>query len=164
VALVSFGKDPQSASGQIALAGILLMLGINLLSGFSNVLVAKEKGKIPPLVLSSSSMILGGAAILLVSLFVEGIRFEVKPPVYYIALSWLCMLSAVAISIWIILLKRPGIKVSDLNLWKFLIPLFGALFSWILIPSEKPQLLTTAGMFFITFALVIAGLLKRKKA
>lgn len=164
VALVSFGKDPQSATGHIALAGILLMLGINLLSGFSNVLVAREKGMIPPLVISSSSMIIGGAALYLFSLPMEGFHLEMKPPMYYISLSWLSLLSALAISIWIILLKRPGIKVSGLNLWKFLIPLFGALFSWMLLPSEKPQLLTVAGMFIITLALVISGLLKRKKA
>lgn len=164
VALVSFGDDPQSATGHIALAGILLMLGINLLSGFSNVLVAKEKAMIPPLVISSSSMVFGGAALFLVSLPFEGFNFQPKPPIYFISLAWLSLLSALAISIWIILLKRPGIKVSDLNLWKFLIPLFGALFSWILLPAENPQALTAAGMFIITLALVISGLLKRKKA
>lgn len=164
VVLVSFGKDPQSASGHIAIAGILLMLGINLLSGFSNVLVAKEKGLVPPLVISSSSMILGGAALFIFSIPIEGIHFEMKPPVYFLSLTWLSLLSAFAISIWIILLKRPGIVVSDLNLWKFLIPLFGALFSWILLPAEKPQAFTTAGMFIITLALVISGLPKRKKA
>ena len=162
VVLVSFGKDSQSATGQIALAGILLMLGINILSGFSNVLVAREKGMVPPLVISSSSMILGGAALFVFSIPFEGIHFEGKPSMYYISLTWLSLLSAIAISIWIILLKRPGIKVSDLNLWKFLIPLFGALFSWILLPTEQPQALTSAGMFIITLALVISGLLKRK--
>lgn len=164
VALVSFGKDPQSVTGHIAVTGILLMLGINLLSGFTNVLVAKEKGMIPPLVISSSSMVLGGAALYIFSLPLEGFHLEYKPPVYYLSLTWLSLLSAIAISIWIILLKRPGIKVSVLNLWKFLIPLFGALFSWILLPAEKPQVLTSAGMFLITLALVISGLLKRKKA
>ena len=163
VALVSFGKDPQSATGQIAVTGILLMLGINLLSGFSNVLVAREKGRVPPLVISSSSMMLGGAALFLFSIPFEGLHFESKPPIYFISLSWLSLLSSIAISIWIILLKRPGIKVSDLNLWKFLIPLLGALFSWILLPAERPQAFTMAGMFIITLALVISGFLKRKK-
>jgi drug/metabolite transporter (DMT)-like permease len=83
---------------------------------------------------------------------------------FYISLTWLSLLSAIAISIWTILLKRPGTRVSDLNLWKFLIPLFGALFSWMLLPAERPQALTVAGMFIITFALVISGLRKRKKA
>ena len=163
VALVSFGKDPQSVTGHIALAGILLLLGMNVLSGFSNVLVARERGMIPPLVISSSSMILGGAALYLFSIPIEGIHFEPKPAVYFISLTWLSLLSAVAISIWIILLKRPGIVVSDLNLWKFLIPLFGAMFSWVLIPAEHPQPITTAGMVIITLALLSSALLKRKK-
>ncbi len=164
VILVSFGKDPQSATGQIAIAGILLMLGINLLSGFSNVLVVREKGMVPPLVISSSSMILGGAALFLFSIPLEGLHFDPKPPIYFVSLTWLSLLSAIAISIWIILLKRPEIKVSDLNLWKFLIPMFGAVFSWIILPAEQPQALTIAGMFIITLSLVISGLLKRKKA
>jgi drug/metabolite transporter (DMT)-like permease len=163
VVLVSFGKDPQSTTGHIAVAGILLMLGINILSGFTNVLVAKEKGMIPPLVISSSSMVLGGAALFIFSIPIEGIHLEAKPTLYYVSLMWLSLLSAIAISIWITLLKRPEIKVSDLNLWKFLIPLFGALFSWIVLPDEQPQLLTTAGMFLITLTLVISALLKRKK-
>ena len=164
VALVSFGKDPQSATGHIAVAGILLMLGVNLLSGFSNVLVAREKGKVPPLVLSSSSMILGGAALFLFSIPLEGFDPQIRPGMFYISLSWLSLLSALAISIWTILLKRPGIVVSDLNLWKFLIPLFGALFSWLLLPDERPQAITVSGMFIITLALVLSGLRKRKKA
>ena len=163
VALVSFGKDPQSVTGHIAVTGILLLLGMNVLSGFSNVLVAREKGMIPPLVISSSSMILGGAALFLFSIPIEGIHFEPKPAVFYIVLTWLSLLSAVAISIWTTLLKRPGIIVSDLNLWKFLIPLFGAVFSWVLIPAEHPQPVTTAGMVIITLALLSSALLKRKK-
>lgn len=163
VVLVSFGKDPQSATGHIAVAGILLMLAINVLSGFSNVIVAREKGMIPPLVISSSSMIIGGAALFIFSIPIEGIQFEPKPPVYFISLAWLSLLSAVAISIWITLLKRPGIKVSDLNLWKFMIPMFGALVSWILLPAEEPMPLTITGMFIITLALIISALLQRKK-
>jgi len=163
VALVSFGKDPQSVTGHIAVAGILLLLGVNILSGLSNVLVAREKGMVPPLVISSSAMIIGGAALFLFSIPIEGIHFESKPTVYFIALIWLSLLSAIAISIWITLLKRPGIVVSDLNLWKFMIPLFGAMLSWVLIPAEHPQPITTAGMVIITLALLSSALLKRKK-
>jgi len=162
VVLVSFGKDPQSATGHIAVAGILLMLGINVLSGFTNVLVAREKKMIPPLVISSASMIIGGAGLYLFSLPLEGFHWGFKPPIFYLSLGWLSLLSAVAISIWITLLKRPGIVISDLNLWKFLIPLFGAVFSWILLPGERPQALTILGMIIISFALVFSNLLQSK--
>lgn len=162
VVLVSLSRDPNSVSGHIALAGVLLLVSINILSGFTNVLIARERGMIPPLVLSSGSMILGGGALYLVSLVVEGVNPGPKPIEYYGSLAWLSMLSAVAISVWTVLLKRPGIKVSHLNFWKFLIPLFGAVLSWILLEGEKPQILTLLGMFTIAISLVVLNLVQRK--
>jgi len=163
VVLVSLGKDPSSAGGNIAIAGILLMVAINILSGFTNVLVAKRSKMIPPLVISSASMTLGGAALFILSIPLEGLHFEPDPAPYYISLIWLSLLSAVAISIWISLLKSPGVKVSDLNLWKFLIPLFGAVLSWILIPGENPELLSISGMAVIAVSLLGLNLVNRKK-
>jgi drug/metabolite transporter (DMT)-like permease len=163
VVLVSLGKDPGSASGHLALAGILLMVGINVLSGFNNVIVASEWNRIPPLVISSASMGIGGLALFLVALPLEGLDLGPKPPVYFVALGWLSMLSAVAVSIWLSLLKRPGIKVSDLNLWKFIIPVAGAILSWIIVPGEHPRPVSVLGMGIITFSLVILNLINRKK-
>ena len=163
VVLVSLGKDPESLTGNIALMGIIFMLLINVISGFSNVLVASEKGKIPPLVISSASMIIGGASLFLFSLPFEGLQLDPKPLPYYLSLAWLSLLSAVAISVWITLLKRPGIVVSDLNLWKFLIPVFGAILSWILLPAEHPEPVTIAGMLIIASSLIILNLVNRKK-
>ncbi len=163
VILVSMGKDPNSLTGNIAILGILLMLSINVLSGFTNVLVASEKKMIPPLVISSASMIIGGTTLFLFSIPFEGLHFEAKPAPYYVSLVWLSLLSAIAISIWITLLKRPGTKVSDLNLWKFLIPLFGAVISWLVVPGEDPQLLSIIGMIIIAVSLVLLNLVNRKK-
>ncbi len=53
--------------------------------------------------------------------------------------------------------------MSGLNLWKFLIPLFGVFFSWLLIPEEQPQPLTAAGMIIISLALLASNLVQRKK-
>jgi len=162
VALVTLSRDPESMTGRIALMGVLLLVAVNILSGFTNVLIAREKGMIPPLVLSSSSMIIGGGGLFLISMLVEGMHAGPKPMVYYGSLAWLSLLSAIAISIWMVLLKRPGIKVSDLNFWKFLIPLFGAVLSWILLPGEEPQLLTILGMVVIALSLIILNLVQRK--
>ncbi len=163
VFLVSMGKDPNSLTGRIVIAGVLLMLAVNILSGFTNVLIARENKMIPPLVISSASMIIGGTGLFLFSIPLEGLHFMVKPAPYYISLLWLSLLSAIAISIWITLLKRPGTKVSDLNLWKFLIPLFGAVLSWLLVPGEEPQLLSLIGMIVIAVSLVVLNLVNRKK-
>lgn len=163
VVLVSLGKDPASRTGRVALTGILLMVGVNIISGINNVIIAREKRRIPPLVISSASMLIGGLGLFLFSIPVEGIHLGPKPAAYWLSLGWLSMLSAVAISIWLTLLKRPGIVVSDLNLWKFLIPLSGALLSWWLVPGEQPEVISIAGMSIIALSLVFLNLINRKK-
>jgi drug/metabolite transporter (DMT)-like permease len=63
-------------------------------------------------------------------------------------------MSAYAFSLWFKLLQRPNVKVSELNLWKFIIPVVGAILSWILVPGEKPEWLTITGMVIITSSLI----------
>lgn len=160
IVLVIFGRN-KGMSGAINLLGILILIGNNIISGFSNVIIALEKRSIPPLVLSSVSMVFGGLLLFLFSLPVEGLDFSPKPPVYYFSLGWLSILSAVAISIWVVLLKKPGIVVSDLNLWKFLIPVSGAALAWFILPEESPNWITLTGMLITAGALIIFNRLSR---
>ena len=64
-------------------------------------------------------------------------------------------MAAAAFSIWYKLLQRPGVKVSELNLWKFIIPVAGAILSWLLVPGEKPEWITISGMIIITVSLIL---------
>ncbi|MBE0653659.1 MAG: hypothetical protein IH594_07660, partial [Bacteroidales bacterium] len=98
----------------------------------------------------------------LFSIPIEGFVFELKPAIYYGALAWLSFLSAAAISIWYGLLKRPGVKVSDLNFWKFLIPVTGAMLAWLVIPGEQPSLIAIAGMSVTALSLVLLNIHRRR--
>ncbi len=154
VVLVSLGRHGEAAGESLKLIGILILVGNNIISGISNVIIALEKKKIPPLVLSSASMIFGGGLLFLFSIPVEGWSPSVKPLPYYLSLGWLSILSAVAISLWVTLLKKPGIMVSELNMWKFLIPVVGAILAWILLPDESPDWISIAGMIITGVALI----------
>ncbi|MDF1571921.1 MAG: DMT family transporter [Bacteroidales bacterium] len=154
IILVSLGRN-EGIDNAVRLAGILILVGNNIISGFSNVIIALEKKKIPPLVLSSISMIFGGLLLFLFSIPVEGLDLSPKPLPYYLSLGWLSILSALAISIWVILLKKPDVKVSDLNMWKFLIPVSGAILAWTILPGESPDLLSVLGMVITAITLII---------
>lgn len=162
IVLVSAGRNNFSELGNIKILGIILLLLVNLTSGFGNVFVAKDGDKIPPLVLSSSTMIIGGAGLFLFSLPIEGFHPGIKPFEYYGALIWLSFLSAAAISIWFVLLKRPSVKVSDLNFWKFLIPVTGAVLAWLILPGEKPNWIAITGMVIIAISLIMLNINKRR--
>jgi len=156
IALVSLsnvsGKD---AGGNLIFIGIILLFLTNINAGFTNVIIARDANHIPPLVLSSSSLIVGGVLLFLVSLPAEGFIFKIPPFTYYLSIIWLSFLSAAAYSIWFLLLQRKGVKVSALNMWKFIIPVFGAILSWILIPDESPDLVSIAGITITAIALVL---------
>jgi drug/metabolite transporter (DMT)-like permease len=155
IVVISLGRKGMGATGQFVGIGILILIANNLLSGFGNILVAKDKRKIPPLVLSSFSMILGGAMLIGMGLIFEGKQTGPFPLEFWLSLGWLSFLSAAAISIWYTLLKRPGVKVSTLNMWKFIIPVLGAVLSWVLLPNENPTLIAIVGMFLVAFSLFI---------
>lgn len=163
VAVISFQRDRMGAAGASALWGILILVASNILSGFGNVLVASDKRRISPLVLSSFSMIFGGSLLFVLGLLTEGLKVGPFPFEYYASLGWLSFLSAAAISIWYTLLKRVTVKVSELNIWKFIIPVLGAILSWILLPNEYPTLIAFIGMVLVGVALVSLNLFSRKK-
>jgi drug/metabolite transporter (DMT)-like permease len=162
IAIITLGRSKVEMKGDLEMLGIGLLLLNNLVSGYANVLISKSPQTISPLTLSSTSLILGGLLLFVASIPVEGINYGPFPAQYYAALIWLSFLSAAAVSIWFILLKRPGVKVSILNVWKFLIPVSGAILSWIIIKNERPDFISIAGMIVIAISLITLGFANRK--
>jgi len=155
IAMVSLSNVSGKETGNLIFMGILLLFLTNVNAGFTNVVIARDARHIPPLVLSSSSLIIGGISLFVVSLPAEGFTFTIPPLTYYYSIIWLSFLSAAAYSIWFLLLQREGVKVSALNIWKFIIPVFGAILSWLLIPGESPDLVSVAGITITAIALIL---------
>jgi drug/metabolite transporter (DMT)-like permease len=142
--------------------GVILILGANIATATSNVIISLKTRGINPLVISSFSLGIGGLILYLVSFPIEGFAQVHKPMLYWLDLLWLSFMSAFAFSLWYKLLQRPGVKVSELNLWKFIIPVVGAVLSWLLVPGENPEWLTICGMIIITVSLILFFLNIRK--
>jgi len=155
VILISAGRQAFKLGSLIELLGVFMILGANIATATSNVLVSLKGKGMNPLVLSSTSLFIGGAIIWLISIPLEGKPQGPMPVKYWLILLWLSFMAANAFSIWFRLLQRPHVKVSELNLWKFIIPVVGAILSWLFVPDEKPEWLTIAGMIIITSSLIL---------
>ena len=155
VILISAGRQAFRLGTAIELLGVLMILGGNIATAASNVIVSVKSKGINPFVLSSSSLFIGGIIFYIVSIPVEGHLHGALPIRYWVILLWLSFMAAAAFSLWFKLLQRPGVTVSELNLWKFIIPVVGAILSWILIPDEHPEWLTVSGMIIITVSLIL---------
>ncbi len=154
VILISAGRQAFRLATTIEIAGVLMIIAANVATATSNVLVSLRSKGVNPTVLSSTTFFTGGIIIYLLSIPVEGTSHGPFNVEYWIVLAWLSFVSAMAFSIWYKLLQRPHVKVSELNLWKFIIPVVGAILSWLLVPGEKPEWLTITGMVIITVSLI----------
>lgn len=151
VILISLASKPWNPVGLKEFFGLMLLLSGAVVSAIGNIVVAKRKGGLHPIALNSAQMMAGGVVLLLIAFPFEGAANLTQPASYYGSLLWLAIISSTAFAIWFFLLSK--IKVSRLNLWKFLIPLCGAALSWMVIPDESPTLPSLAGM-----ALIITGI------
>jgi drug/metabolite transporter (DMT)-like permease len=164
IVIISLGRGPLTFSGGSQFLGLVLLLFTSISAGIGDVIVSRNTTPIPPLVLTSSQLFLGGLALFLVALPIEGLYGGPYPAVYFGSLFWLSLLSATAFSIWFKLLKRKGVAVSDLNIWKFLIPVSGAGISWLIVPGESPEPSAVSGMVFIAVALIVLHIGRRTPA
>lgn len=155
IIIIAISRKPWVKTGFKELVGILILLVSTSSGSVGNVLVAKNREVVRPMVFSSVQLLIGGFGLLLISFPIEGIPKIIYVKEYYYALGWLAFLSAGAFALWFNLLKKPEIKVSELNLWKFIIPVFGAIFSWVLLPNEHPELFSILGMILVAFSIIL---------
>ncbi|QBG47735.1 DMT family transporter [Verrucomicrobia bacterium S94] len=153
IAFVTLSSSPWNPEGFKEFCGLLLLLSGAFVSAVGNVVVAKRKGRLHPVALNSAQMLLGGIILLLLALPFNGPPETHLPISYYSNLLWLATISATAFAIWFFLLSR--IKVSRLNLWKFLIPFSGSIIAWLFIPGEHPTLPSLIGMLLIVTGIII---------
>ena len=161
VILISLEKQFIIGNSFKELAGILILLGASFSSAMGNILVATDKSELPPITLNSAQMGIGGIALLFLSFMIEGYpRCEFTKD-FIFALLWLSFISAAGFSIWFYLIKHEKVKVSELNMWKFIMPIFGAIISWILLKNDSPTVLSVIGMLIVASSVLFFNLKKK---
>jgi len=143
------------------LMGIFILLGSSFASSIGNIFVSADKSEVDPITLNSAQMSLGGCMLLLLSFLIEGYPRIMITKQFIFALLWLSFISAAGFSIWFYLLKKEKVKVSELNMWKFILPVFGALISWIFLKNDSPTVLSVLGMLIVAFSVLFFNLRKR---
>lgn len=162
VVFISLAKGQFTSHDSSFYPGVGLLLLSNIIGGYTNIMVVKKKSSnISPIALTSFANFTGGLMLLVVAFVVEKPVLQIYPAEFYVALLWLAFIPAAAFSLWYSLLQRPDVKVSELNIWKFIIPVSGCILSWILLPDEKPDLPSILGIVIITLALQILQLPER---
>ncbi|MFI3279829.1 MAG: DMT family transporter, partial [Rikenellaceae bacterium] len=140
--------------------GVALLILSNLIGSYTNIMVVKRKGEVSSMLLTMASNLSGGLMLFLTSLFIEPTEalHQALPLEFYVAIIWLAIIPAAGFSIWYYLLALPGVKVSELNILKFTIPIIGVVLSWLLLPNEYPTWGTVLGIAIISAAVLVLQL------
>ncbi|RLC04336.1 MAG: hypothetical protein DRI57_28370 [Deltaproteobacteria bacterium] len=153
VVLLAVAGKPWEPVGARESGGLLILFCASVVGAFGNVAVVRGRSvTLHPVALASLQMLIGGVVLLVMGLILEGVPCKALTLHFYLVLGWLAFISAAAFAIWFHLLQR--VSVSELNLWKFLIPLSGAALSWILIKGEQPDVLSLVGMGFVVGGII----------
>ncbi|MDR0659490.1 MAG: DMT family transporter [Prevotellaceae bacterium] len=159
VIFISLAKGDITSDNPSFYAGIGLSLLSNIIGSYTNIMIVKRRSdNISPVALTSFANFTGGLMLLIAAFIVEKPEIKLYPIEFYLALLWLAFIPAAAFSLWYGLLRRPGVKVSELNIWKFIVPVSGCILSWILLPDETPDIISIAGIIVITAALLLLQL------
>ncbi len=153
VVLLSIQRDFGDAAGLQELLGIGLLLSACIIGSLGQVVV--KRGGLNPLYLNSQQIFLGGFMILMLSFLSGEALPEALPLPFIAALLWLSFVSAAAFSIWYTLLKRREVKISEVNLFKFVVPVSGAVLSWLIMPDDMPDAVTVTGMILIAGSIIL---------
>lgn len=158
VVLISVERQLVLSNSLKELAGIFILLTASFVSAMGNIIVASDKSTVAPITLNSAQMGIGGFGLLFLSFIIEGHPQCEVTKQFVFALLWLAFISAAGFSIWFYLIKQERVKVSELNMWKFILPIFGALISWILLKNDSPTLLSVLGMLIVAFSVLFFNL------
>lgn len=163
IVIISITRKPFSNTGTNELLGIALLICAISSSAVGNVIVSKNKTRLNAFILNSSQMFFGGLMIFVLSIPIEGFKISNLQFDFFPALLWLCLVSAAGFSIWFYLLQIKSVKVSELNIWKFIVPVLGAVMSWMIIPDERPELFIIIGMIIVGSSILLFNISSKKE-
>lgn len=154
IIILAVSREPWTETGVQELIGVLMLLSCNISSALGSVLIKKRLSAVPSLAMNAAQMIIGAVVVMVLALLFEPARpLEVTVPIL-LSVGYLGFITAAAVSIWLTIIKLPHVRISNISLWKFLIPSLGPALSWILLPDESPTLSMVLGMVAIVVAIL----------
>ena len=154
VIFISLTKESSTIEYPNFYTGVILLLLSNIIGSYTNIMVVKrKKSTMSPILLTSFANFTGGIMLLIVSFLIEKPEIKIFPLQFYLSIVWLSIIPAAAFSLWYSLLQNPEVKVSELNAWKFFVPVTGCILSWLVLPGESPNIYSITGIIIIIVAL-----------
>ena len=126
----------------------------NIAYAVSSVLIKRFSKYEDPVVISGYQFIIGGSVMIAAGVIMGG-QVAFNTPASIGVIIYLALLSAVAYSLWGILLKHN--PVSKVTIYSFMIPVFGVLLTKLMLPESESNVSPLS--LIITLVLICAGII-----
>lgn len=134
--------------------------GFMILSGFTSAMsmfIAKKAGsEMPTFIYTGWQMVIGSILLFLLGLGAGGNPTALYfTPLSTVLLIYLALLSSVAFVIWYAILQYR--KIGEISLYKFVVPVSGALLTALFIPGEKLLPVHIIGLIFVSIGIIVVN-------
>ena len=137
----------------ITLVSAFLLILNQIINALVNIYVAKKSLGVNPVIINGGQLFIGGALLILLGTIAgeeqNFLQFEMP---LLMAIGWLVIVSTFAFTIWYTILQKKLMTVSELNIWKFITPVSGAILAFLLL-KEIPNIYTIAGLVLVVLSL-----------
>lgn len=151
VFFVNFGKVNFAT---VTLLGDFLVLMSAVCSGFGNVITKKITGNRNPVMLTAFQLFSGGVLLIFAGLIMGG-KTDFTSVTSVAILLWLAFVSAVAFLLWTVLLRYH--PVSRITVFNMLVPIFGTIWSGILLGEEIFKWQNFVSLILISAGIIIVN-------
>ena len=146
----------------LSLLGVFLLIVNQVINALVNIFVAKKSMGINPVIINGGQLFIGGALLIILGYFAkEEQNFMQFQPTLLLAIAWLVFVSTFAFTIWYTILQKKIMTVSELNIWKFITPVCGAVLAFLLL-REIPNVYTIIGLLLVVLSLFFNSRTQRK--
>ncbi|MBP9477600.1 MAG: DMT family transporter [Sebaldella sp.] len=153
VAGTAKGGSGTSTVFLISLVSVFLLILNQVINALVNIFVAKKSIGINPIIINGGQLFIGGGLLIILGYFAKEeqnfMQFETP---LILSLAWLVFVSTFAFTIWYTILQKKLMTVSELNIWKFITPVSGAILAFFLL-HEIPNVYTVIGLLLVVLSL-----------
>ncbi|MBW8684329.1 DMT family transporter [Chitinophaga rhizophila] len=150
---VGLATWPLLQDSHATVGGVLILLAGMLAVSVATVYYARIEWDMPNLLINGWQVFLGGLLFLpITGIFADfkTTRLDLR---FWLSVGWLIIpVSVVALQLWFYLVRKDAVRAS---LWLFLCPVFGFVYSWMLL-REPITWFTFAGTFLVIGGLYLA--------
>lgn len=153
VAGTAKGGSGTSTVFLISLVSVFLLILNQVINALVNIFVAKKSIGINPIIINGGQLFIGGGLLIILGYFAKEeqnfMQFETP---LILSLAWLVFVSTFAFTIWYTILQKKLMTVSELNIWKFITPVSGAILAFFLL-HEIPNVYPVIGLLLVVLSL-----------